>query len=416
MLVTTLVVLIVVILSGTYYLRQVDRVQFYARYHQEIQSIKKVSNILFFFKTLQPSKLEQYDLTIDQKDLDFLNHNLPPGYVGNTLSDQYKKPVKAKLTVGSTEYDVEVRYRGDTDAHWRDSQKSWLVKIKGGDMVNGMRSFHLIIPVDRFYLLEDLNMYRAKKMGLDAIQSSFLNLFINGKREGVYWQIEDFGIDLMNRMNIELPVNLYESKEFAELDPSIKDPFTNIEAWKQLITDPNTGRDSTTLEKLIELVNNPDDAYFYQHIVDLVDMENFYNWQINQALVNSTHQSGINMRLYVDHKTQKFKFIPWDVSYGETPIDSTEQAYNTLVTRILKNPEFLKERNKRLWNYVSDPKNLEDDLQHYDELDAATEIDFYKDNNKVESNLAYRKKITSIRQLIIDKIDYWKSNLEHQPH
>ena len=74
---------------------------------------------------------------------------------------------------------------------------------------------------------------------------------------------------------------------------------------------------------------------------------------------------------------------------------------------------FLHERNLRLWQYVGDEATLADDLAYYDQLDGQTRGDFYKDSLKVESNLAYRRKIRTLRQQIVDRVKALRDNLNY---
>src|SRR3989344_1524058 len=102
-----------------FYFRNLSRIEIYARHHSEIQFIKKLSDVLFLPHLFTPERLPRYDLIIDLQDLQFLNSNLPTGYVGALLADQYRQSVPATFITGDQKFTVDVRYRGDTDIHWR---------------------------------------------------------------------------------------------------------------------------------------------------------------------------------------------------------------------------------------------------------------------------------------------------------
>ena len=271
----------------------------------------------------------------------------------------------------------------------------------------------MIIPVDRDYLLEELNFYRAKKLGLPTPATRFVNLFVNGTRHGVYWELEHWGVPFLEHNGVSTSTNLYGSAEFADITAVGTSGFNSVDAWRKYASPPDRVEDYSDLQQLLDVINLASDQEFYDRIGSALDMENFYAWQISQYLTTSDHQSGINLRLLFDPAVGKFKFIPWDIIIAPAPPLYFEANYNPLISRMLSNPVFLHERNQRLWRYISDPGTLADDLAHYDELAAQTRGDFYKDSLKVESNLAYRKKVADVRQQVIDRIELLKNNLHH---
>ena len=407
-----LVISVLILLTAivAVYDRQKDPLAFYNKHHALIQFVQKLSNILYFPYWFSASHLERYDLVIDQQDWDFLDSNLPSTYEGQTLTSQYRQEVRAKFVAGDKEYAVKVRYRGEMDNHWRDPQKSWLIDF-GKEKFYGAKEIHLIIPIDRAYLIEEFNYYRARKVGLVVPETKFVNFFVNGERQGVYWQIDGWVKDMLVKQNISEKTNLYGGIDsIIEILKNKVSYFDDIRYWRKYA---EANKSYSDLISLLEIVNNPLDSYFQENIGKILDLNNFYQWQINQFLVSSIHETDANLRLYFDSTIGKFKFIPWDIELGETPPPFTEIKYNRLVTRILENPIFLHERNKLLWVYVGNPQNLADDLEYYDELDNLTKNDFYKDNKKVESDPAYRQKIKEMRKTIIADFNHVKNNVEN---
>lgn len=401
--------------AGAYffYFRNLTRLEIYARHHGEIQFIKKLSNVLFLPHLFTPEKLPRYDLIVKRQDLEFLNSNLPPGYVGALLSDEYRQSVPATFLTGRELFNVEVRYRGDTDVHWRDPQKSWRINFAADQPFDGNETLDFIIPVDRDYLLEALNFYRAKKLGLIVPETKFVNLFVNGQRYGVYWQVEHWGAEFLARNGVATSTNLYGSAEFADLEGLSGGGFSTISAWRKYASKPDGINDYSDLQRLLDVINLPSDEAFNEQIIDVIDLDNFYAWQISQYLAMSNHQSGINLRLYAEPGTGTFEFLPWDIMIGEPLPPYIEEKYNQLITRVLSNPALLHQRNRRLWQYVGDDATLADDLAYYDQLDIQTRGDFFKDSLKVESNLAYRKKVRTLRQQIADRVEALKNNLKY---
>ena len=407
------------LLGGLYYIQSIDRIELYARHHSPIQFIKKLSNLVFIHRFVITDNLESYNLVVEAEDLEFLNKNLPETYQGNILTDEYEKTVNAAFFADDgTEYKVDVRYRGDTDNHWRDPKKSWQITFSKNNYFQGSREIDLIIPVDRYYLMEELSFYRARKLGLVVPETKFVNLFVNGKRQGVYWQVEEWSKDILEKHGFSGDTNLYGGRDFVDLIQSSGDVFDNLHAWRKYSQDPRSPVDNyADLQLLLDLVNNASDEEFAANIGSILDLEGFYRWLLIQQLMASNHQvgsniTGSNFRFFFDPTSGKFHFLPWDISVGQSPPAFSELWYGKIAERILSNPQLLQERNKMFWEYVGKESNLEEDLKYYDELDSLTNNDFYKDFRKVESNFRYRERVKELERQLIHNFAQLKQNLE----
>lgn len=407
-------VVLVLLLFALAYYRSIDHVKFYQTYHEEIQYVHKLVNIFYLPYLFMPSDLPRYDIIISAKNLEFLNKNLPAGYQNNLLTEQYRVSKKAQFKGDGEDLSVKVRYRGDTDAHWRDGKKSWLIQFPSTDYFDDAKKIHLIIPSDRKYLIEEMDMYRARKLGLLTPDTKFVNLFVNGKRQGVYWQVEEPGKNMLEKKYLPGDANFYSSLDFNHVIGPTDTYFDNVNMWEKKSVDVISPADNyADLETLFSVINNPSQEYFNTHIDQIIDMDNFLKWQVVNYLMTSNHESGRNMRFYFNPTLGKFQFTPWDVGIEDAPPPLLEHDYNLLVTRVLLNPDFLERRNQLLWNYVGNADNLQDDLRYYDKIDHLTRVDFLQDFNKVDSNLTYRRSINMYRQEIIDRVNYLKSNLEN---
>jgi len=395
----------VLLLSGCFYfffIRGIDRVELYRRYHSYIQATNKLVNIWYVPRMWGPSHLPRYDLDIADEDLAFLNRNLPPLYENAVLTDAYKKPVRATLYAYGTRFDPKVRYRGDLDNHWRDPQKSFFFDFRKEQLFQGIEEMHLIIPADRFYLLEELTHIRARAMGLATPQSQFVNLFINGKRNGVYWQVAGFDKSMLERQGLPGDVNIYGAIDFSDTRTI---DISRLDAWRKYNSDiySDSVDNYADLETLLTLFFETDDDVFLVQLPTILAMDDFYSWMVLQHLTGSTHVTGANMRMFFDPTMGKFRMIPWDISRGTAlPPVGMENNYNPFITRVLAQPTFTHERNLKLWEYAGNDERIAADLARYDELDALTRKDFLRDSVKVESNLAYRKRVKEVRKSLIE--------------
>lgn len=378
----------------------IDKIPFGVK--EELKSqIRWIENIPYFFYKFKSSDLPVYDLYIDRKDLRQLNNNLPG--LGELLGEENKKYEPAEFVFDDKRYDVKVKYRGTGDLHWLYDKKSWRIKFKD-EYFNRMNEIDLVIPSDRQFIAAYLSAYRARKMGLLSPLDDFVILRVNGKVQGVYLKYEHWSKEWLEKNNITGDANLYGEKYFDE------NIFEQTDFWKKYTTDLNSKVDNfAEIDLLLDLLNNTTDEEFNKNIWNIIDEENFYNWQIHSVLAESAHQdNGHNIRLYFNNTIGKFQIIPWDV--GTIGIDGDEDlggivtavGYNKLVKRILENSEFLLKRNLKLWEYVGNEKNLEDDLKIYDETYKKVRVAFYNDRNKNYSNKFFDTQIEKFRNDIIN--------------
>jgi spore coat protein CotH len=372
-----------------------------------IRSIRGLTNVVYLPYYFKKSNLPVYQLEIRPEDLAFLNQNLPPAYSdGIHLTEEYRQYVPAKFIAGGKEYSVEARYRGDTSAHWSAEKKSWLIKFKKGDLFKGMRRIHLILPFDRGYIIEHFNNYRAKKLGLITPQSDFAVLYVNGKNNGVYFEIEGWDRELVAKNQQPDETNVYGLADNDWVFNQASNRFGQLGFWEKEIKNPNSDIDSfAEFELMLDLLNNALDEEFFAKIPDLLDMEKFYKWQIHSLLVNSKHQMVHDLRFYFNNATGKFELIPWDVEQ-EFLVPQIDENYNPLIERIFRDPEFVHQRNKILWEYVKDDQNLEDDLEFYDQTYQKVRTAYYQDPIKVKSNLQFDLEVQERRQRYIDNYHY----------
>lgn len=378
---------------------------------------RKTTDIVYLPYYFQSTDLPKYYLEIDPQDLEKLNANLPPAFSGEILTKQYKKTVPAKLIYQNKEYSVNVRYRGDMSEHWSYPKKSWLIRFKRSDLLGNKRRIHLIIPQDRGFLLEHFDNYRAKKLDLLTPESQFVVLYVNGKANGVYFEIEGWDEEFLEKNQRSPDANFYGTEDYeirhwvSASDENEIGFFVDLAAWKKYTQDKVSNYDNfAELDLLIKFLTESSDEEFYQKIPLLIDMDSFYRWEIHSALATSNHQNLGNLRLYFNNQKGKFEFVPWDVSQAE-PV-ALDKTYNLLTKRILSNPDFFEKRNRILWQYVKDDRNLEDDLRFYDLVYQQTRVAFYKDRLKLESNYRFDRKIEEIRQDIIKSYRFLQEELK----
>lgn len=376
-----------------------------------VRGVKKfttmVQNLPYLPYIFTSSQLPVYEITIESDKLDEIYEALPKENMA-MLPDEAKILKNAVLRVGDKTYNVRFGIHGDTNLHWFYEQKSWQVKVNGEELPGGMREMMFVIPIKRFFVAEQFNNYRAKKLGLLVPESKFANLKINGRNVGVYFLTEGWSEDFLASAGVAMPTNLYGERAIA--DPI----FDGVEFWKKYTKNSEQKFDDYgELRRLLDFIRDADDETFRKTIFTLIDEDNFYDWYIHALLSGSTHQDWAhNLRIYFDRGSGKLKFIPWDVGAG--PIDGygVDINYNPLISRIISVPEFKVKRDGLLYKYVSDPYNLSDDLAAYDKIAGAIKVAVYKDSLKNYSNKYYDNEVARYRELIKNNFSSIKNYLE----
>lgn len=342
--------------------------------------------------------LPRYDIRIADRDLYFLNSNLPK--TGEVLVEANRVYVPIIFIADGKQYVAEMRYRGDSSNHWSYPKKSIRVKFSNDTPFEGKYDLNLIIPEDRKWLGEEINHQRSRSLGLLTPESGFAVLTINGARPALYWEVEQISDETMEK---HLGASTDVFGECCQWNPL----YTDIRYWEKFASDKTKHPDDfTALSSLLTLLNTAPDQEFHRRIFDLVDKENFYSYLTLIALSNTTHHGGIhNMRLYTDPQTKKLKFLTWDISMDEPITTSTDktvvfETQNPLVLRMLQNPIVLTEWQERLWRYVSDPAHPEKERSMYDALLAQITPAVYQDRIREPLTADFHRDTAYVRSLI----------------
>jgi len=373
--------------------------------------LAKLTDIFYSPYYFKSYSLPVYELTLNPDNYVFLNRNLPDAIQTKILTAEYKRYVPAKFKYQEQEYDVDVHYYGTDFDHWARPKKSWQIKFNDNQPFFGQTIINLVIPEDRGMYLQELSNFRAKKLGLFIPSSKFTVLKVNGKTQGVYWQFEHWTAAFLEKN--QLPIgNLY-----GEVDQSVKRSeqkpiYSSLKYWKKYVQDEIYQNDNyAELALLLDLLNHAEDEEFFSQLPYILDIDSFLAWQAHLILMGSSHQDSThNIRLYWHPALGKFFIFPWDVlgSYG-WPV-----SYNPLVSRVLKNPEWLKQRNQILSDYVNNVDNLREDLGYYDQLIEQTKTAVFQDYLKFFSNYGYVQQTKKYRQQIIDQLQLIKDKLDQQ--
>ncbi len=359
--------------------------------NEYIEPILRKIDVSYLLFNQTVSKLPVYEITISAK-----KYRKLLAARDEKLKDRfYKFPyVKAKFAYEGKEYDVKVKLRGLFPNHWMEDKKSWRVKFPKENLFNGKRRINLIIPADRDYIKEYLAYYTARKFGIIAPESRFVILSINGRSQGVYFEVEQMGKEFLAHNFQSEDTDLYYGED-SSFETNI---FQNLVSWEKIRSGKNSDFENyANIDKLLDIMSQSDEE-FYRQIPQLVNVEKILKWNANSMLYFDYHQDNRhNVRLFFSAVTGLFEPLIWDCSHPlfDSKID---RLYNDLVTRILKDPAYLYRRNEILWNYVGDPDNLADDLKFFDRTYGDIKMAFLADSLKNISNTRFVYVMRRIRE------------------
>ena len=347
------------------------------------RSLKKIVDFPYTaIYTFRPSSLPTFYLSISDQNQMRLLDNLPDYPEENFLSEDFKQTVRASLSHDTYETDdAKVRYRGNSPRHWNALKKSWQINLPSGNPLRERTTLRLILPEDRSWFGEPLNAYRAKKFGAMTPELSFARLFVNGKNMGVYLLTEGWEESFVERNNkVFGPIFTNTGTSLDIMKPE------NVSGWKGRFSEDEMMLEETSqLAYFLKLLADAPDALFEEQLPVILDMEAFYTWMLVHTLAGSLPSNVFNQNLFWNYATGKFEPIVFDVGLGNVG-DSIIVKDNRLADRILKNRTFRAEFEKVVRAYVSEDKNLADDLAFYDNLYKDMRPEILADTAKLPTN------------------------------
>ena len=305
--------------------------------------------------------------------------------------------VHANLEFESASFtNVAVRYKGNgTFAQSRGSQKrSFKIDLNEfvkGQKLAGISKLNLHNGVtDPSWMNEVLSHKAYRDAGIPAPRTAYARVYITvpGLHDHAYFGLYSL-VENVDANFFEERLNTKKGSLFKPVTPNL---FADLgDDWSKYrqIYDPKT--EPTTLQQrriidLCKLVTHADDTAFSQRLGDFVDLDAFARYMavtVWLATLDSILTIGQNYYLYLDAKTQKFQFIPWDLdhSFGQFPMMGSQeqreklsihspwqQSGNRFLERTFGVPEFKKRYLTALQDVSKNALNPERIMAQVDSL------------------------------------------------
>ncbi|MED3662880.1 CotH kinase family protein [Ureibacillus sp. FSL K6-8385] len=255
--------------------------------------------------------------------------------------------VFANLIIENKRYDVQIGFRGNQLR--KHKKKSYHIKFQRPFFMDGHHELHLNAEYNDPSLMRNkLSFDFFQKAGVLAPDSNHIQLFINGKSEGIYLAIESFDQYYLKRRNLPEGSIYYATNNDANFSLYTPEGYLK-ETLLDGYTPKYTYQDENHLKKLMLIINTKPKEQFDEEIEKILDVEKYLRWLAGVVCTQNFDGFIHNYALYHNSKTRLFEISPWDYdgSWGRNlhgePLELEYvpiRGYNTLTARLLENNDF----------------------------------------------------------------------------
>ena len=287
--------------------------------------------------------------------------------------------VKADLEFGADKFtNVAVRYKGNgtyrrSEHSMKRSFKIDLNQFVPGQKLAGMSKLNLHNNVtDASWMNEPLSHRLYREAGVPAPRTGYARVYVTVP--GTY-EHEYFGLySLVENIDNSFAEANFGTKKGAIFKPVTRDLFddlgTDWASYKQ-IYDAKTTLTKAQMQRVFDfakLVTHADNKQFATRVGEFLDLEEFARFMavtVYLSTLDSILGMGQNFVVYLDPKSDKFQFLPWDLdnSFGQFPMSGGQQqreqlslmqpwqGENSFIARVFNVPAFQKIYRARLTEF-----------------------------------------------------------------
>jgi len=256
------------------------------------------------------------------------------------------RTVHADLTLDTRQFhDIGVRYKGngtylEAQGVGKFSYKIDLHQYVKGQKLDGIGKLNLHNNITDGSWMNEVLAYRLyRDAGVPAPRTAYARVYLtvaglHGERyAGLYSLVENVDSHFMDEN--------FTNRGGAIFKPVSTNLFRYLgEDWAKYnqTYDPKTDLTKEQKKRLIDftrLVTQADDTQFAAGLEEYVDLEEFSRYMAVMVFLSDMDGMfgpGQNFYLYLDPKTQKFSFVPWDQdhSFGQFPYIGTQRQRENL--------------------------------------------------------------------------------------
>jgi hypothetical protein len=257
---------------------------------------------------------------------------------------------------------IKIRNRGDNPINWAFEKKSWRIKTKKKNLINNTRVFEYIVP--QFSYLQDnfLAASIGKRVGVLSPAARLVEMFINEKPYGVYYEAERLDESFLRNNGI-MPVNLYKAEQVNVDRRFLVDhnSFNNPALWSKLaVFNQVPEEDHSDLTFFLNLVHqsqsSEEDFEQLKHIARFQDWARFSAYQTLTQDWNNDRRH--NLRIVFDPWRGTVHPIVHDGHSFLRIYQNQDKSFNfdthSLLGLYNTSSEFLFEKYKFLYSFIKD--------------------------------------------------------------
>lgn len=338
---------------------------------------------------------KKLDFIVDGKNLDKLKQKRIGAYKRGNLISSKDDLVPAKIKVGGTEVDADIRLKGDLLDHLNGRKWSFRIHAKDGSAWNGMKVFSVHNSKSRDHLSEWVFHKMLEDEDVLTTKYDFIEVALNGESLGVYAYEEHFLKQLLQWQNrTEGPILKisedahweYAGRKFgkhlayyesAQIEPFDKDAMKKSNAY------------AAAFEKGQNLLNG------FMHgnlsVSEVFNVDRLAKYLAIQDVCNAWHSFNYtNLRFYFNAQSGKLEPIGFDgftsdgLKYNKD-LYITGSQVNSLTNEQVTPHKFVYQFHKKIFTNLEFAELYN---QNLDRLSSAGYLDAFK--NKHETALRER--------------------------
>jgi spore coat protein H len=329
-------------------------------------------------------------------------------------------PAYFSTTTNKRKYDIDIVYRG---SHIREiKKKSYHVAFHNPKTFQGVQEFHLNAEFNDPSLIRNkLSFDFFSDIGVLAPTSKHIFLYVNGKPEGVYLQLESVDEQFLSKRNLENGAIFYAidgDANFSLISDYDKAPKKSLDQGYELKCGKE--EDVLALQELIYKINTLSQEDFNKEIFHMVNVNKYLRWLAGIICTQNYDGFVHNYSLYRNYNTGLFEIMPWDydatwgrdVNGEEMEYDYLRiQGFNTLTARILKNPINRKAYVEILHEVLEKYFNIDYMQPKIEALHAQIKVAIINDPYKNEMIETFTNEGDYILSFIEERNNFIKQNL-----
>lgn len=382
-------------------------------YTKEINSERYKNNQI---EKILKTGIDRYKLSLSDNDL--LHFEKIVGFMDDNGSRNDAEVLntyrKIKVEFEGVTYNAKIKMHLGEPRHWKDSKKSYSLKLSNSKLINNKRKIDLIVPEDRGYFPPLLCKELSHQSGLPHPENGYCVVYINEKYNGIYLMEEEFDNNPEYFEKNKVPNDLSLRPKFKDISDLVLWD-SKLEFWESSAIEINSPHDEKIISQIDMYLNGLRSMDYYT-LCDLVDVEKiaavcainiFWGYshdyiERNIRLLYSVDNGLIYYQPRAEDAAKNLNFTSPHYKNSER-IDSFEHGmcyfYKTKYLRMfhpfLKNNKFRDIRNNYIRIFFNDLK-IENRINnlHTQCLNIFPNDPFAKFNRSIISHLINDQKIT----------------------